>query len=479
MNKFLKKAGFTCLFLFVYFYGISFSPPCYFSSEQKKAYNLILKLNFKVPVKFLNGQDINNFQLKSLSYCLDAFVNCDKRKYQLGRRLSLKWIDTVSNSKEGEEKRFVKALIKIHWAFIASTYNEKVFAALEMRQAYMLLKENFQMYPHHKPTLLYYGLFNSFIADIPETYKWIANAVGLRSSFQTGIYMVNSSRNCDPLLELEKNALMLLRKPQTELEVRAINKACDYLMEMHGNDDLIKFLVAFYYLKNKNTHEASIILRNIHDNSSPMLVYQKALSSYNNLEIDTAIYYFKKFNKINKSESFKKDASLKLSYLNFLEGDTIQGKRYLSSIKKIGNDAIYADKAAEKLSNQQIPDFLTLKSRILFDAGNWSDAKRFLLLIKPQTIPQKTEYYYRLGKSEFELGNLEKAIFYYKECAKVCPKQNSYYGPFACLNLAEICLNLNDKIKAKSFLNSSKNFSGFDFQSTYRIRFAELSKLIR
>ena len=479
LHSFLKKAGITCLFLFFYLKGISFSPPCYFSSEQTKAYQLLLQLDFKESIKILKGQDLYNFQLKSLSYCLDAFVNCDKRKYQLGRRLSLKWIDTVSNSLEGEEKRFVKALIKIHWAFLASTYNEKVFAALEMRQAYMLLKENFQMYPHHKPTLLYYGLFNSFISDIPENYKWIANAVGLRSSYQTGISMVNSSKNCDLLIEMEKNALMLLRKPQTEYEVHAISKACDYLMEVHGNDDLIKFVVAFYYLKNKNTLDASIILGNINITSLPMLVYQKALCSYNNLEIDTAIYYFKKFNKINKSESFKKDASLKLAYLHFLEGDTIQGKRYLSSIKKIGNDAIYADKAAEKLSHQQIPDFLTLKSRILFDAGNWVEAKRFLLLIKPITIIQKTEYSYRLGKTEFELGNREKAISYYKECAKICPKQNSYFGPFACLNLAEICLKVNDKIKARSFLNSSKNFSGFDFQSTYRTRFTELSKLIK
>ncbi len=458
---------------------MTFPPSCYFTSEQTKAYQLILNLDFKESIRILKGEELYNFQLKSLSYCLEAFINCDKRKYQLGRRLALKWLDTVSNSRECEEKRFVKALIKIHWAFLGSTYNEKVFAALEMRQAYILLKENFQIYPHHKPTLLYYGLFNSFISDIPENYKWIANAVGLRSSQQTGISMVNSSKNCHQFIEMEKNALMLLRKPQTENEGYAINKACDYLMEMHGNDDLVRFIVSFYYLKNKNTHNASIILKSMKHTSLPMVVYQKALISYNNLEIDTAIFYFKKFNKINKSESFKKDGSLKLAYLYTLDGDTLQARRYLSSIRKIGNDAIYADKASEKLSSQAIPDFLTLKSRILFDAGNWVDAKRFLLLIKPVIAIQKTELSYRLGKVEYELGNRHKAISYYKDCAKSCPKQKVYYGPFACLNLAEISLKENDLIKARAFLNSSKNFSGFDFQSTYKAKVAELSKQLQ
>ena len=211
LNKliFLKKAGITCLFLFLSIYGFASNPQCYFSNDHVKAYQALLNLNFKETIALVKTPNPTNFQIKSLAYCLDAFINCDKRKYQIGRRLSLKWLDTVSAYSECEEKRFVKALIKIHWAFLASTYDEKVQAALEMRQAYMLLKENFQKYPTHKPTLLYYGLCNSFISDIPENYKWVANAVGLKSSASSSTSMIANSKNCHPLLELEKNALML------------------------------------------------------------------------------------------------------------------------------------------------------------------------------------------------------------------------------------------------------------------------------
>lgn len=434
----------------------------------------MLNLDFSKAKHPQNQPNALDFQLKSLSTFLDAFLNCDKTKYLHGKSLEIKWLDSLEKTPECPEKLFAKAQIKLHWAFLSYTYDDKIQAALKMRQVFTILDENYTKYPNHKPTQLYFGFMNIYLAEIPDSFQWLASLIGLKGNAELGKKLMEASKSNHPILELERQLLTLENKTQFRDNESVAETIIDKILAEEGQYPTTKIIAALYYVKNKSTSKAASIATSIPYHNLAFFHYLNGLIAYQSLDFSAANNYFKLFVKENHSESFKKDVALRLAYIEYLLADSVLASKHLASIRHKGNDALYADKKADKLSREGLPNKNLLRSRIAFDAGNWAEAKTWLLKWHTHSNEQKVEYYYRMGRIEQQLKNIEHSKRCYKSCIGFCPKQHLYYGPFASLFLADIYLKESNKGLASHYIEVSKQFSDFDFKQSFTKKYEEL-----
>jgi hypothetical protein len=448
----------------------------YYNPNQTKALFSILDLDFSKSRQQHHYPNALDFQLKSLGIFLETVLNCDKEEYLLGKVHEIKWQDSLSKTPDCPEKLFAKSQIKLHWAILSYMYGDRVNAAFKMRQVYTILHDNYKKYPDHKPTQLYFGFMNIYLAEIPDSFQWLADLIGLHADAELGARLIESSKSNHPVLEFERQLLTIEKKSQFDDQEDNSTKILEKILEEKGFHPTTKAITAMYFIKNKNAAKANVILTDLEYDKYPLFHYIKGLTAYHMLDFETASNYFKSFNKKNLSENFKKDVALHLAYISYLEGDSVQAKKLLASIHHKGNDALFADKKANRISSEKLPDGNLLMSRIAFDAGNWAESKNWLIKWKAHTEAEKAEFYYRIARIEQRLNNIELSKKYYKASIANSHHHSHYFGPFSCLYLSEIYLKEANKIQAKHYYDTSSVYSDFEHKHSYTKKHLDLKK---
>ena len=476
-NKITNKRLLAFIVLTFCFLKTAFSQEInYYNPNQTKALFSILDLDFSKSRQQHHYPIALDFQLKSLGVFLETILNCNKEEYLLGKVHEVKWQDSLSRTPDCPEKLFAKSQIKLHWAILSYMYGDRVNAAFKMRQVYTILHENYKKYPNHKPTQLYFGFMNIYLAEIPDSFQWLTDLIGLNGNAELGQKLIESSKSNHPVLELERQLLTIEKKSQFEDQEENATKIVEKILTEKGFHPTTKAITALYFVKNKNAAKANVILNELEYDKYPLFHYIKGLTAFHMLDFKTASSYFKTFNKRNLSENFKKDVALHLAYISYLEGDSVQAKKLLASIHHKGNDALFADKKANRLSTEKLPDKNILMSRIAFDGGNWLESRNWLIKWKAYTEEDKAEFYYRLARIEQKMNNVEYSKKCYKSSIGYSHNHSHYYGPFSCLYLADIYIKESNKNLAKHYYDTSNVYTDFEHKATYAKKHKELKK---
>lgn len=448
----------------------------YYNPAQTKALFSILDLDFSKSRQQHHYPNALDFQLKSLGVFLETVLNCDKEEYLQGKVHELKWQDSLSKTPDCPEKLFAKAQIKLHWAILSYMYGDRVNAAFKMRLVFTTLHDNYKKYPNHKPTQLYFGFMNIYLAEIPDSFQWLADLIGLHGDAELGARLIEASKSNHPVLEFERQLLTIEKKSQFDDQEDNSTKILEKIVEEKGFHPTTKAITAMYFIKNKNAAKANAILTDLEYDKYPLFHYIKGLTAYHMLDFETASNYFKSFNKKNLSENFKKDVALHLAYISYLKGDSAQAKKLLASIHHKGNDALFADKKANRLSAEKLPDRNILMSRIAFDAGNWTESKNWLVKWKAYAEVEKAEYFYRMARIEQRLNNIEHSKRCYKSAIGYSHHHSHYYAPFSCLYLSEIYLKESNKTLATHYYDTSSVYSDFEHKQSFAKKQLDLKK---
>ena len=145
-------------------------------------------------------------------------------------------------------------------------------------------------------------------------------------------------------------------------------------------------------------------------------------------------------------------------------------KQNLKSVLLVGNDFTDEDKQALKeAQGNELPNILLLKSRLLFDGGNFRQALTVLAgqgMENFPTLKNKLELTYRLGRIYDRLGMFKNAMDLYAKTIQNGSKLPYYFAANSCLHLAQLYENANDKVKAEEYYKKCIAMRNHEYQNS-------------
>ncbi len=434
------------------------------AGKQILANELLTNKKNILPIVLINYEDFI-----SLSFNENP-VEYKKRKLVLEKRIHI----IEKGNKNSPYYLFSKALLYFQWSIIQIKYGDYWDAAWDFRKAYQLFKENNNKHPNFTPNHIYLGVQESVMSTIPNGYKWASSIFGLKGNMAHGMLLLKNYNNSNETLFKEESKLYYIYlKNYLENDIAGANLLIStYQMDIINNQ-LFVFMASNLALNNKKAQLAESILLKRNKSTEympfPMLDYELGDAKMKKLDL-SAIQYFQKFIQQNKGNFYTKDALYSIALCYYLKDDLKMANEYLAKVKTIGKTETDADKQALKRAFKGVfPNKLLLKTRLLNDGGYNTEALKIATSILPNTLKleaEQLESIYRIGRIYDDLGQQEKALFYYHLTIEKGSHSSEYFAARACLQAGYIYEKKGLLAKAKEYYNKELSLGDHDFKNS-------------
>lgn len=409
--------------------------------------------------------------------CLLLLFNGDKNDYEQRKGHMDARLDLLGRGDENSPwYRFCRAGIYMHWAFIGIRFGDNLKAATYFRRSFLLLKENRKLFPAFEYNDVLWGLEVTAVGAIPDSYKWIAAAFGLKGDVKKGIGLITGFLNKhtiqDPLYNEAQFYYAYLGfyvGSQQELVWKMLSGS-----QFHAANNLLNLFLKTNIALNYRKADAAIqALQQAqscsHYNDFPAMDFEMASALY--LKLDgNCISYYKKFLSRYKGGMFVKESWQRIGLTYYLQGNMPMAMAALEKVKQQGTTHTDADKQAMRFAKEnKWPDKVLLQARLLIDGGYYQQALDKIGSIKsPESLPigDKLEYYFRLGRAEDELGNTAKAIACYEKTINMGKERPEHFAARAALQMGFIYEKQNNVKRAIAMYQECLDMPEHDFQNS-------------
>lgn len=456
-----------------------------FSSTLEQAYKA--SLSFKIEhsrklCKVASAENPNNnlvVYFEHINDFLEVFINENKTLFDQKSIVLQQQLKTIEKDKSiSGWKNYILAEMQLHQAMIHIKFSEYFSAAIGVRRALNLCKENMDQYPNFALSLKPLSVLDIVIGSMPDNYKWAVRLIGLDGQFNRGISNLNALPNLLKNNRLEAfipevkiiHAFLLLNLKNKESAWSIIQS----LNETEKNNLLYIFCAANIARNTSRNEWAILLLKNRPQGGEimpfPYLDYLTGVCLLNKLD-PTADVWFSKYMGSFHGNTYLKDCCLRLGWSKLLQNKKLEYYKYMGICQKIGNTNTDPDKAALKESQRsEPPQLLLLKARLLFDGGYYNNVLELLNSNEIQALKSNaelTELAYRLGRTYQESGKTESAIAQYTKALVMGAKLPEYFAAASALKLGSIYENLNNKKEAEYYYKRCLDFKNHPFVNSF------------
>ena len=480
----MKKRFLVILFFFIV--TASFAEKVFeYNSLCQQAYKEICVLKIKnatnliAKAKLQNPNNLIPTYLESYIDVIELFFNENIEEYKK-RKDDID--DRIDLLKKGNENNalylYCLSNVYLHKSILHVRYGENMSAAWAARKSYLLIKENKEEFKNFAPNDLVYGTLQAITGTIPKSYNWIASILRMRGSLTNGMKLLKTFVNSkDPWAKFYNtegeflfNYLSYYIENKKESTLQRIQKSNYDLVNNH----LLAYMAANLSVNGKQTEWAKQIIQNRNPSIeyliTPVWDMQLGFAHLHKLELEDAINSFEKYLANFKGNFYVKDIYQKLSWAYYLQGNYAAAQNSRLSVLQKGNTNSDADKQALKEAKEnQWPNVVLLKSRLLNDGGYNNEA---LALLINKTInnfekeEEKLEFVYRLGRIYDDLNKDVEAIQYYQQAISFGEFRKEYYAARAALQIGNIYENLMNKTEAIKYYNICLQMDDHDYKSS-------------
>ncbi|TDB64650.1 tetratricopeptide repeat protein [Arundinibacter roseus] len=460
--------------------------PQIFTQKLQLAYFEIQKLRLE-KARLLLGQEKNqtpeNPAIVYLENYADMYyllISEDKAAFErLGKQqdLRLEKLDKLPAS--SPYKRFLKAEIRLHWAFIKLKFGNEVSASWDIIKAYRLLEENQKMFPTFLPTLKSLGLLHVLIGSVPEQYSWVTRILGLSGNINQGIRELRLVQQKEPLFRQEAELIDLLLHAYTLQLDHSQIRLLKNLPDRQPDNLLIHFFATSVLMKEGRSEEALRILtkapRTAAHISFPFLDYLLAEIQLQKGEYEVAYTNYSKFQKSFKGFNFLKDSYFKQFLCRWLTGQDAQAKARLALLPKVGETIVESDQYAAKFASMYTSGKVKAEQKILFEARYASDggfleqASEVISKVSEVSFAEESnraEFNYRKGRILQKMKEEEQALVFFERALQLAQKSGLYYAPSSALQMGYIYKEKNQKNLAIAFFKKAMSFKKHEYKNS-------------
>lgn len=477
----VKTGSFLFLCLFI---NVAFSRPYIeYSPLARKAYKSAVSLRIDEASALLNQmkqsepENLARLHIENYVDFFVLFVSEDERVFKLREANKTNRLDQLKSSGiENEYRRFIQAEILLQWALIRLKFDQKLKAGSEIFEAYQLLEENVKSYPAFAESKKSLSIMHALAESLPS---WVRKVVGIRGSIRLGekeirsLYAKTSDPNylwTDEVVAI--NAYIWYYQLNKKKEaIRLLEKS----LPDHAENPMAAFLKASFYLRDGDNESCLRILNEAPKGKPYMpflyLDYMKGRSLLYKLD-PQAPFYIKTFLNGFEGRHYIKEAYQKLAWSSIVfDNDMADYKKEMANCIKYGQALVDEDLQALKEANENnVPDALLLKARLLYDGGYYGKAQN-LLVTKAYGFTgmggeKELEYTYRLGRTFQALKNYTDAISYLVKTIRLGSSSTKYYACSAALQLGLMYEEIKEPNLAKKYYNQCLKMSPSEYKTS-------------
>lgn len=477
---------YKCVWIFFLAITLNLSAKADFVMNQRStaAFKAIFELRFPEAKKLIaeeKSKDSNNGITVLLENYMDYFsiltsnsrAGYDKWKDRRSERL-----DALENNDENSPYYlFAQADVHIQWGVLKAKFGDYTSAMLDMNKANKLLKKNAEKYPDFLPNQKSIAWLNLLFGAIPPSMKGLVSFFGMKGDLPTGLKQLQSLRG-----QIAGTPYAIYRDEITFLiaitNIDILHSKDNYTEligmanEMSEQSLLKSYLQGYIAFKTQRTDDAIKYFSSVPQSAEyiemPVIDYWLASAKLCRMDRD-ADRYFLKFIADNRGGTYTKDSYLKVAYCALLKKDIPAYNNYLNAVRTKGATSDEKDKEALKEANDAIPDEELLRARFYFDGGYYDKA---LALLKGKQfnelkiIRDKTEYYYRFGRTYDALNNDTAALSNYQRAVDLGRSTGYYYAANSALLCGLIYEQKHDYKKAAESFNLALQMRNHEYQSS-------------
>lgn len=373
---------------------------------------------------------------------------------------------------------YAQAEINMQWALIRSRFGEQFNAAMEIKKANSYLQENARKFPAFQMNAKGLGVINAVLGILPNgLMKSTLATFGIKGDLQKGIGMMQKLVIALPtsaLAHFYEEAVFYYSFVLTDVAHSPIAYAESkkYLARIPDSSLLKSYLKAYVCAKTGHNEEAIEVLSDRPAGSLytpfPYLEYLTGIVKLNKMDLSSGTY-FNKFLELNKGISYIKDSYLHLGWIELLKGDDKDYAVYAEKVKTLGYSFNERDKQAVNEVSLGTPNASLLKARLLSDGGYYSRSQEVLAELKEtelRLVKDRTEYHYRMGRNQEELGKLDAALENYQQAINYGRNLKAHFAANSALLMGKIYMKKKNFTEAKASFNTAIGMKGHLYENS-------------
>jgi hypothetical protein len=432
----------------------------------------------------------------------------DKKNYEKledNEEIRIEKLEKFSSKKSNhyKEYKWAKAEIKLHWAIVKLSFDEKWASVWRVRQAYKLLLENEKEFPDFVQQKKSLALLQIVLASVPQNYQWALDLIGMEADLETGIKNLQESTSQTHFFQKETllwQALLQTYLVEDLIENGKTSKQiAQSLLKKYPSQRLVLVVSSLVLMKNESHKTALLAWQNYaRKYQNNKLTFEKSEYFSQEYLVAELYFYFEKSQKakfhylsflkntkLNQNRNFIKDSYYKLFLIEWLENpnEITQKNSYLNSVFSKGTSKTAVDKNAKKFvesvkESNHLPNQKLHQARILTDGGNYQKALEIVNQISNSELQKWEngkkfetilEYKYRKARIIDKLSKLNQAISFYKDVIEYSTlhKQNEihYFAANSALHLGFIYQKIDKKL-AKIYFEKAISFEGHQYEES-------------
>lgn len=485
MNKLLSlKYKYHLILLLLFLPGSTFAR-FDFNSNCLKAYGLIFELKLNSARQAVAAEKkVNpaNAIVPLLENYIDFFqllTTDDKDLFNQLKANKAARLDLIAaDDTHSPYYLYAQAEINMQWALIRSRFGEQFNAAMEIKRANSYLQDNAKKFPSFQLNAKGLGVINAVLGILPNgLMKSTLATFGIKGDLQKGIAMMQKLVLALPGSSMEPfyaETVFYYSFVLTDVahSPTAYAESKKHLARISDASLLKSYLKAYVCAKTGHNEEAIAVLADRPAGAAytafPYLDYLTGIVKLNKLDLN-ANGYFNKFLQANKGVSYIKDSYLHLGWAALLKSDTKEYSAYAEKVKALGYNFSERDKQALNEVSLGTPNVALLKARLLSDGGYYSQSQEVLSNLKEsemRLVKDRTEYHYRLGRNNDELGKYDLALENYQQAVNYGRNLKAHFAANSALLMGRIYMKKKNFAEAKSAFNTAIGMKGHLYENS-------------
>ena len=421
-----------------------------------------------------NPQNAFAYYLKGLNEIISVFIDENDKSY---KKLQTSIPDKIKKIEKYGGKsaytQFFKGQLLFYYGITQAKFDNFFQAGSNIRDSYIVLKNNSSRYPSFLPNNTIMGVIETFSGTIPGSFKWIINMFGVKASVTNGMKRLakisDASVTKGSETEYFKLEAKIFQGGLNHLVLHDEEKGWEIINSCTSDwktNLFSTYLRSSFLIKTGLNEEAIEILSNRPKGSDfvelKFLDYLLGVGKLSRLDKDADKYllaYITNF----KGRNYLKSAVQKLKWHYLIIGDYANYKLYMTKIPKIGFEFTDEDKqAAKNATSKYIPNISLLRSRLLFDGGYYDRAFKELEGKSTNNYAEKrdkVEFIYRLARIYQKKENYTLAISYFQKAMVAGKNLPHYYAMASSIEIATIYEQQNELSNAKKYYEKALNFN--------------------
>lgn len=453
----------------------------------KSAYSTIISLDFVKAENLLSkertekpGNDLVILYSNYIDF-LRAFISEEQVYFNSFKKNASENIKKLEQRNENASSPFhlyAKAEILIQQSLVKVKFREYVSAANDIRKAYHLIEKNKLLFPTFLLNNKLSGFLKVVIGAVPREYKWLVEIAGMTGSVPEGTSdlktLYRSLEFSDYSCYREELLFYLTNLYTTFVSSEQELKDCIVYLQPYSNEStLMRYCTASVLMKLGRSEDALLFLDHPEKYMTgfqfDFMYYKLGMCKLRNLDLsakEDLLIFVQRF----KGQNYIKSAYQKLAWIELLNNNSIGYYSYLAMCRTSGVAFIDEDKdALNEAAESQICNKILLRSRLLFDGGNYDKAQKELAGMPLDSFPKykdQLEVTYRLARIYQMSGQMEKAIDLFQKTITNGEHATFYFAANSALILGLIYEGKNDVVNAELYYKKCLSMDRHQYQNS-------------